>query len=64
MDPKWLIVKSLAQKGCNDKWDAIVSHHLQSLLGVIELTVLCAFVCKVGYIDAQIEETLLNMWRV
>jgi hypothetical protein len=37
----------------------IVSYHLQSLLGVIELTILCAFVCKVGYFDAQIRETLL-----
>ena len=36
-----------------------VSHHLESLSGVIELTVLCAFVFKVGYFDAQIRETLL-----
>ena len=40
-------------KGCNDKWDAVidwrcvVSHHLRSLLGAIEVTVLCVFVCIV-----------------
>ena len=37
---------------------SVVSHHSQSLLGVIELTILCAFVCRVGYFDAQIRETL------
>ena len=37
----------------------VVSHHLRSLMGVIELTVLCAFVCKVRYFNAQIRETLL-----
>ena len=26
----------------------VVSHHLQSLLGAIELTIFCSFVCKVG----------------
>ena len=36
----------------------VVSHHLQSFLGAIELTVLWAFVCKVGCFDAQIRETL------
>jgi hypothetical protein len=47
------------------RWDAVsgrigvVSHHLRSLLGAIELTVLCAFVCIVGYFDAQSSETLL-----
>jgi hypothetical protein len=40
-------------EGCNDRWDAVigwtcvVSHHLRSLLGVIEVIVLCAFVCIV-----------------
>ena len=29
------------------------SHHLGSPLGAIELTVLCAYVCKVKYFDAQ-----------
>ena len=33
------------------------SRHLQSLLGAIELTVLCAFACKTRYFDAQIKET-------
>ena len=36
----------------------VVSHHLQSLLDVIELIVLCAIECIVGYFDAQIRETL------
>ena len=38
----------------------IVSDHLQSCLGVIELIILCAFQCKVGYFDARIRETLLH----
>ena len=29
-------------------WIGVVSHHLRSLLGAIELTVLGAFMCKVG----------------
>ena len=29
-------------------------------VSAIELTVLCAFVCKVGYFDAQNKETLLS----
>ena len=37
----------------------IVSHHLGSHLHAIEFTVLCAFICIVGYLDAQIRETLL-----
>jgi hypothetical protein len=39
----------------------LVSRHLGSLLGVIRLTILCAFVRKVGHFDAQIKETLLYM---
>jgi hypothetical protein len=52
-------------KKCNDRWDAVigqigvVSHHLQSLLGAIELIVWCAFVCIVGYFDAQITKILV-----
>ena len=59
MDPKCPIGKSGALKRISDRWDTlmgwkgVVSHHLQSLLGGIELTVLCAFICKVGYFDAQ-----------
>ena len=51
MDPKWLIINVVAQKGCNGRadvvigWIGLVSHHLGSFLGVIELTVLCAFMC-------------------
>ena len=41
-----------------------ISRHLGSLLGVIELTVLCAFGCRVGYSNAQIRETLLYKWGV
>ena len=37
----------------------VISYHLRSLLGAIELTVLCAFVWWVGEFDAQIRETLL-----
>ena len=40
-------------------WISLVSHHLGSLLGVIELTILCAFISIVGYSDGQIRETLL-----
>jgi len=56
-------MKELICKGSSDRWDividqiGVVSHHLRSLLGVIELTILCAF--KVAYFDAQINETLV-----
>ena len=33
-------------------WIDVVSHHLQSLLGVVGLIVLRAFVYRVGYFDA------------
>ena len=33
----------------------VVSHHLQSLLGAIELAILCTFICRVGYFDACIK---------
>ena len=65
VDPKWPIIKVVASKGCSDRWDAVigqigvVSYHLRSLLGVVKLTILCAFLCKVGYFDAQLRETLL-----
>ena len=63
MDPKWLILKMVSCKGCNDKSDAMigkigyVSHHLGSLADAIELTILCAFVFKIGYFDAQIRDS-------
>jgi hypothetical protein len=47
-------MKVVARKGCNNRLDGVigrigvVSHHLRSLLGAIELTVLCAFVCILG----------------
>ena len=60
----WLIVKVVAQNKCNDRWGVtigccinVVSQHLQSVLGVIKLTILCVFVCIVEYFDAQIRET-------
>jgi hypothetical protein len=31
-------------------------------LSAIELTNLCAFVCRVGFFDAQIREMLLYKW--
>jgi hypothetical protein len=40
-------------------WIGLVSHRLGSVLGAIELPVLCAFVCIVGYFDAQIRRTNL-----
>ena len=49
VDSKWIIIKLVARQGCNNKPYAVinqighVSHHLGSLLGGIELTVLCAF---------------------
>ena len=66
VDSKWLIVKVVVQKGCSDRWEAmighigVVSHHLWSLLGVIELTILCAFVCNMGCFHAWIREALLH----
>ena len=52
--------KSVGQPKKDDMigWIAAVSHHLWSLLGAIELTILCAFVYKAWYFDAQIRETL------
>ena len=38
---------------------SFVSHHSGSLLGAIELTILCAFTCKEEYFDGQIRETVL-----
>ena len=57
MDLKWQIGKVVARKGRTARWDAmigrigVVSHHLQSLLGVIKLTVLRVFVYGVKYFD-------------
>ena len=49
-------------KVCPEKDEVIdlISHHLGSILGAIKLILLCAFVCIVGYFDAQIRETLLD----
>jgi hypothetical protein len=49
--------------GCNDRLDVMigwighVSYDLGFFLSDIELIVLCAFICRVGYFDAQISET-------
>ena len=53
----------VAQKERIARWDAmigrigVVSHHLQSLLGAIKLTILRVFVCRVEYFDIQIRDT-------
>ena len=36
-----------------------VSHHLGSLCECHRVNILCAFVCKGSYFDAQIRETLI-----
>ena len=65
VDPKWLIVKVVVQNGSNDRPEAVIgrighaSHLLGSLLGAIELTISCAFVCRVGYSNAQIRVPLI-----
>ena len=46
------------------RWIGLVSCHLGSPRGAIELTVLCAFVCKVGYFDAQIKKILLYICSI
>ena len=40
-------------------WVGVVSYHMRSLLDVIELVLFCAFVCRVRYFDAQIQESLV-----
>ena len=42
----------------------VVSDHFAIILSVIELIVLCAFICKVRYFDVQIRETLLYKYGV
>ena len=46
-------------KGCNDRLDKSISHHLGSNMSAIELNILCTFVWRVGCFDAQNRETLL-----
>ena len=52
----------VARKGCNDRWNAVVgwigvvSHRLQSLSGGIAYIILCACVCRVGYLNVEIRE--------
>jgi hypothetical protein len=38
---------------------SVASHHLRSLLTTFQSTILCVFVCKVGYFDAQVGNSLL-----
>ena len=61
MDPKRLIIKVVAQKGCSDKPNrsCLTSFGITLILGAIKLTILCAFICIVRYFDAKIRETLL-----
>lgn len=44
----------------NAHFKTCIYHQIKviKLLGVIELTALCAYVCIVGYYDPQIRETL------
>ena len=50
----------VAEKGCNDRPDSMIGRilHVSHLL---ELTILCAFICRVGYSDAQSKETILQV---
>ena len=48
MDPKWLIVKVMARKGCSDWAHRCCFTPLAIALGAIELTDLCALAFKVG----------------
>ena len=55
VDPKWLIIKVMAWKGCSDHRPDVVmehmnlvSHRLKSLLGAIELIILCC-ICMHAY---------------
>jgi hypothetical protein len=50
---------------CSDRSDTMIgqighaAHYLGSPLRAIESTIMCAFVCRVGYFDTRIKETLL-----
>ena len=52
------------QKGCSDRLDAVIGwiclvvDNLGSLLDVIELTILCPFVCRVRYTLTSLESHL------
>jgi len=60
VDMKRVLVKVLASKGCRDWLDSSRFTPFAIIwMGAIELIILCAFVYKVGYFDAQIRETLL-----
>lgn len=55
----------MVQKGCNHTWDTMIGQigvfpPLAITLCTIELAILCAFICTIGYFDAQISETLLR----
>ena len=60
MNPKWADRKSGGLGRMQWlTWTSHVLHHSGSLLGVIELIVLCAFICMEEYFNAQMRETLL-----
>ena len=51
-------------------WIGLISHYFGSLLGAIELlTILCAFVCKVGCLMPKLgrlyytSRTYLSLWK-
>lgn len=52
MDPMVSCKSGGSKKDAIIGWIGHVSYHLGSLVSIIELTVLCALVCKVGYFDA------------
>ena len=56
---KWWFKKDVVIGGMHVGQIRVVSHHLQSLLGASKLTVLHAFICRVGCFDARIKETLM-----
>ena len=56
MDPKWLFVTVVAWKGCRDWPCRSCSTPLGITCGCHCVNQLCAFVCKIGYVDAQIRK--------
>ena len=67
MNPTWLTIKVLAQKGCSDRPDVVIGwidhvlHHLGSLLGAIKLTILCTSVRRVGYLMLKLRNSIVQV---
>ena len=64
MDLKYLIITLVAQKDAVIGLIGVVSYYLQSLLSAFELTVLCAYICRVGNFDTQHDETLVYKYAI